>query len=233
MSCYTFPVDRLRPDTGVDIMGRSIFSPITPDGRLRNNIDRLLLAALAIGLQVEAHCREYEESEEAAKRALQRLSETLGASSRYVVLVWAMNRKLLSDEYLYKHHRGAAYRAWCETVSALEARPLTADQVRVLISYVNSPYKTLHTHWSQPDKHPEIAGILDQLGLPASGRGTYAIVVSAAAFAQQVQWEDIPGPDALKFTAPNGVVVTVSLSGSPELVRDTLADIKTALGLSK
>jgi hypothetical protein len=86
---------------------------------------------------------------------------------------------------------------------------------------------TLNTHWSQPDKHSLIKQILDQGGLSITGRSAYALVISAAAFLKQVLWEKIPGSEALKIQARNGVFIT--LSGPPNLVKETMLIVKAAL----
>ncbi|HUD11096.1 MAG TPA: hypothetical protein VMS08_01690 [Candidatus Saccharimonadia bacterium] len=212
-------------------MSRSNRSPITPEGGLRNYLDQLLLAALAIGLLVDTHCAANDESKEAAHRALQRLTEVLEVNGRYAVLVWAMNRELLDIETLCAGHPREIVEVWLRVAQALEASPLEERQVDLLISYTALPQKTLHTHWSQPGKHPEIKEILDQVCLPGTGQGAYAIVLSAAAYLMQVRWEAIPGPEASTITAPNGVRIT--LSGAPGLVLETKRVIRAALGPSR
>jgi len=211
-------------------MARSNLPPVTPDGGLRNYVDQLLLAALAIGLPLEAHCSAYDESKEGANRALQRLTDELSASSRYAVIVWAMNRKLLVLETLSARHPKEAYEIWLEVVRRLEATPLEPSQLDLLISYTSCQHKTLNTHWSHPHRHPAIKQILDHVGLPAAGQGTFAIVISAAAFVRQLTWENIPGPEALTFRTPDGV--SIALSGPPALLPETLRAIKAALGLA-
>lgn len=211
-------------------MGRSNLPPITYRGTLRNYQDQLLLASMAIGVSIEGHSRMYDESKEGSNRALQRLTQTIGASSWYGVLVWAMNRGLLAMDKLCVRHPPQAYERWLEVVRTLEASPLTRAQVDVLVSYVDCQNKTLPTHWSQPDKHPAIAEILNHVGLPAAGRIAYAIVLSAAAYVRQVVWEALPAPGSTRLTAPNGVIVT--LSGPPEALPQTVMIIRQALGLS-